>query len=488
MPKFDIPAMVAATEKAPTWLHVGAGNIFRVMLAGMAQELLNAGHTNIGIIAYEAYDEHIVPQSFIPYDNLTLGVILNPNGEVDKKVIASISRAFSNDVAELKKVVAMPSLQMISFTITENGYKVGKICESPLKAVTAIEQVTVGLLSRYENGGKPLSLVSMDNFAENGEQVKKAVTTIAMEWHKNGHVLAQFVEYVNGLAYPSTMIDKITPRPSSDVVELLKADGFEDTNIHQTPKHTYVAAFVNTEPSQYLIVEDNFPNGRPPLENAGAYIVDKDTVHKMDQMKVCACLNPLHTILGVAGMLLNIPTIAECMKDARLVKLLNVAAEEALPTVAHPGIIDPKDFLHEVLTRRFPNPFIPDTPARIACDTSQKIPVRFGVAMQYRKENGLPIENLEAVPLFIALWLRYRMGKDDEGNVLELSPDPLVPSSLKMLDGLMFGGKVDLKPVLSDASIFGVDLYEVGLAYKVESLFYELSVGTGAVGRKLDEI
>jgi fructuronate reductase len=70
------------------------------------------------------------------------------------------------------------------------------------------------------------------------------------------------------------------------------------------------------------------------------------------------------------------------MQDAGLVKLIRTAAAEALTVVAHPQIIDPQKFLEEVLTQRFPNPFIPDAPARIATDTSQKIPVRFGQTLQ----------------------------------------------------------------------------------------------------------
>jgi len=493
LPKFDIPAMTARTKAAPAWLHMGAGNIFRIMIGGIQQNLLDEGLTDTGIIAYEAFDDAIIPLSFAPHDNLTLGITLYANGNVDKRVVASIADAFCCNLPALCQVIAKPSLQMISFTITENGYKVdpAKICSSPDKAITTLEQVAAGLLSRFQTGGKPIALVSMDNFAENGTQVEKAIVAIAQAWLKGGHVPADFVSYVKTMAYPWTMIDKITPRPSEEIAKMLAADGYEDTEISQTPKNTYVASFVNAESAEYLVIEDNFPNGRPPLEESGVYMTDKETVRKMDQMKVCACLNPLHTILGVTGPLLKLPTIAACMRDARLVKLLNQAANEALPTVADPGIIDPEDFLNVVLTERFPNPYIPDTPKRIACDTSQKIPVRFGVAMKVRKEKGLPITNLEAVPLFIAMWLRYRMGLDDTGAPMELSPDPLLPEPVKVLSQMKFGdslSKADLKPILSNADTFGVDLYEVGLGEKIEGLFYELSAGVGAVEQKLSEL
>ncbi|MCL2286912.1 MAG: mannitol dehydrogenase family protein [Firmicutes bacterium] len=490
LPKFDVHKMAERTKAAPTWLHMGAGNIFRIMIGGIQQNLLDEGLTDTGIIAYEAFDDAIIPLSFTPYNNLTLGVTLYANGNVDKRVIASIADAFSCNLDAVRDVIAKPSLQMISFTITENGYKVdpAKVCESPDKAVTTMEQTAAGLLSRFQASGGPIALVSLDNFAENGTQVEKAMATIAKVWHKNGHVPVEFIDYVKTMAYPWTMIDKITPRPSEDIAKLLAADGYEDTEIHKTPKNTFVASFVNAESAQYLVLEDNFPGGRPPFEKSGVYMTDKETVRKMDQMKVCACLNPLHTILGVAGPLLKLPTISACMKDERLVKLLSQAAGEALPTVAHPGIIDPADFLNVVLTERFPNPYIPDTPERIACDTSQKIPVRFGVAMKARKEKGIPTANLEAVPLFAALWLRYRMGLDDTGAPMELSPDPLLPQPIQVLDRLKFGEKADLHPILSNAETFGVNLYEVGLGEKIEDLFYQLSAGPGAVSQKLTQV
>ena len=49
---------------------------------------------------------------------------------------------------------------------------------------------------------------------------------------------------------------------------------------------------MNAEGPQYLVVEDNFPNGRPPLEKAGVFMGDRLTVNRSERMKVTACLNP----------------------------------------------------------------------------------------------------------------------------------------------------------------------------------------------------
>ena len=487
LPKFDIPAMVAKTKAAPTWLHMGAGNIFRIFVASAQQDLLEAGLSDTGIIVYEAYDEQIIPKAFSSYDNLTLGVTLFADGSIQKRVIASMADAFSCDLERLKKVIANPSLQLISLTITEKGYTVNPdtVCAEPATAITTIEQVCAGLLSRFEAAAPHIAVVSMDNFAENGSVLAKSVLAVAETWLASGKVSEEFVRYVKSQSYPWTMIDKITPRPSEDVAKMLKADGYEDTQITETDKHTFVASFVNAESTNYLIIEDDFPNGRPLLEKAGVYITDRETVRKMDQMKVCACLNPLHTILAVSGMLLNYPTISDCMKDERLVRLLRHAADEALPVAPHPGIIDPNDFLNTVLTERFPNAFIPDAPARIASDTSQKIPIRFGITLKERIAKNLPVAELEAIPMFIALFLRYRMGVDDNGAKMNLSPDPRLPEDFNILYGIPFGKEINLKPMLSNKDVFGVNLYEAGLGEKIERLFANFSSEPGAVSKNL---
>jgi len=487
LPQFDIDAMYKRTEAAPTWLHMGAGNIFRIFVGGLQQDLLEAGLTDTGIIVWEGYDDEIISKAFEPYDNLTLGVTLNTDGSIDKRVIASMPIAFAGDHQRLYEIISKPSMQIISFTITEKGYAVNPdaICDGPKSAITTLEHAAAGLYARFLAKSQPLALVTMDNFAENGTKLADAIAAIADKWSSQGSVPADFVDYVKAQAYPWTMIDKITPRPSEAVAKLLAADGYTDTAITETTKHTFAASFVNAEASQYLVIEDSFPNGRPSLEKAGVYMTDRETVRKVDQMKVCACLNPLHSVLAISGMLLNLPTIADCMKDARLVKLIRQAAKEALPMVENPGILNPEDFLEEVLTKRFPNPFIPDTPARIASDTSQKIPVRFGENLKARQERGLPFDELSATPLFIALWLRYRIGLDDKGNALNLSPDPRCPQAAVALDDLQLGQCADLRPILSDATIFGVDLYAVGLGEGIEEIFKNLSAKAGAVDAML---
>ena len=245
------------------------------------------------------------------------------------------------------------------------------------------EIVSAGCPAPKSRAGQlPLAVVSMDNCSHNGEKLRNAVVEIARAWHWDGFVDGGFLAYLEDetkVAFPWSMIDKITPRPHPMVEKALAADGIEGMAPVVTSKKTFIAPFVNAEKPQYLVVEDRFPNGRPPLERVGVYFCDRATVNMTEKMKVTTCLNPLHTAMAMYGCLLGYTLICEEMKDADIVRLVKrLGYVEGLPVVVDPKIISPKAFIDEVVNERLPNPFMPDDPRRIATDTSQKVGVRFG--------------------------------------------------------------------------------------------------------------
>ena len=292
------------------------------------------------------------------------------------------------------------------------------------------------------------------------------------------------------VSFPWTMIDKITPSPDAGVAAILKEDGLADMDASVTASGTHIAPFVNAEESEYLVIEDDFPNGRPPLEKAGFLFTDRETVNKVERMKVCTCLNPLHTALAVSGCLLGYQKISDEMKDPDLLELIRrIGYQEGLPVVENPGIMDPKDFLDTVVSVRLPNPFIPDTPQRIATDTSQKLAIRFGETVKaYQASDALDVGNLKLIPLVFALWLRYLMAVDDKGAPFTPSPDPRMESAAAYVSGFRLGESVDaettadrLSGLLSDRSLWGINLVETGLSGPVCQYFTELLGGPGAV-------
>lgn len=514
LPKFDREAMKAATRECPQWVHFGAGNIFRAFPAARQQKLLNDGVEKTGIIVAEGYDYEIIKKAYRPQDDLSLLVTLKANGTIEKTVIGSLAESLTVDRQDeadwnrLKDIFASSTLQMVSFTITEKGYSITSADGSfrsdvaadfeagPEQADSYIGKLAALCYWRYTHGAAPLALVSMDNCSHNGDKLYAAVDAYAKAWTENGRADKGFLEYIENpakVSFPWSMIDKITPRPDDSVKKMLEEAGFTDTESIVTSKNTYVAPFVNAEEAEYLVIEDAFPNGRPQLEKAGVMFTTRDTVEKVERMKVCTCLNPLHTTLAVYGCLLGYTKISEEMKDADLVKLVEIIGyKEGLPVVTNPGILSPEKFIDEVLQIRVPNPFMPDTPQRIACDTSQKLSIRFGETIkEYMSRPELDVKSLKFIPMVQAGWCRYLLGVDDEGNTFTVSPDPMYEGLAEKLQGVKVGEPCNvhevLQPILSDAKIFGVDLYEAGLGEYVESIFAELIAGKGAVRAALQK-
>ncbi len=339
----------------------------------------------------------------------------------------------------------------------------------------------------------PLALVSMDNCSHNGEKLANAVKTVAREWKERGFVDSGFLTYLDEqVSFPWSMIDKITPRPDEAVKRMLEADGFEDSALIVTERHTYTAPFVNAEAPQYLVIEDDFPNGRPALEEAGVSFTDRDTVNKVERMKVTTCLNPLHTALAIYGCLLSHTLISEEMRDGELKRLVErIGYDEGMPVVVDPKILDPKAFIEEVLTVRFPNPFMPDTPQRIATDTSQKLAIRFGETIKaYLGDPTLDVANLKMIPLVYAGYLRYLMGLDDDLVPFALSPDPRLAELQQFVKDITIGDDgpfPQLEAILQDDTIWGVDLVAIGMAPLVRSYFTSLIAGKGAIRNTLRE-
>lgn len=511
LPNYDVKQLQESSGRNPRWIHFGAGNIFRMFIGGIADQLIAQGLMESGIACAETFDFDIVDKIYKPYDNLVLAVTLNADGTTDKRVIGSLTEAIKaqaslpEDWARLVEIFTNPDLQMVSFTITEKGYALkdatgaffsyvqADLERGPQHAVSAMAVVTALLYERFLTGGIPVAVVSMDNCSHNGEKLRSSIITVAEEWAKRSFVPSAFLLWLEDeskVSFPWSMIDKITPRPADSVCEELKKNGVEAMDPIITSKKTYIAPFVNAEKAQYLVIEDHFPNGRPPLEKAGVYMTNRDTVNMVERMKVTTCLNPLHTALAVYGCLLGYHLIADEMKDPELTELIRrIGLVEGMPVVTDPGILSPTDFLQEVIHERFPNPFMPDSPQRIATDTSQKVGIRFGETIKaYIARNGTAA-SLTAIPLAIAGWCRYLLAVDDEGHAFDLSPDPMAEELTAALQDVKLGQpesyRGQLKAILSNVNIFGSDLYAAGIGEKIEQMFVEEIVETGAVRNTL---
>jgi fructuronate reductase len=497
VPLFARAAMRRESTRSPRWMHLGAGNLFRSFHARIAQRLLDEGHLDCGVHLVDFRDPARVAR-FHENDDLFVDVVMHTDGSLEPALVASVARSYhtagvgSADWLEIAETISAPTLQLVTLAVTEKAYVVDtRRSSGPDSARSTIELLTALLLERFRRTGAPVALASTDNFSGNGEHLAASIGAVAAQWQEAGSVEPAFVEYLGDprlVAYPNTMIDRITPLPSAVVASALHDHyRFADSLLTERPGANVVADFSNTERYHLLVMEDRFPNGRPPLEDAGVLLTDRATVDRVERMKVGATLNPLHTAMAVFGCLLGFTSIAEEIRDPDIALLVRrLAEEEALPAIEDPVIVDPLESLRDVLETRLPNPGLPDSPQRIATDTSQKLGPRFSRAIRFALDDpGADPDGLRLIPLVIAAWLRCWVGVDDLGNAFDPSPDPLSAELRERLGDIRLGEPVSaqevLAPVLCKRDIFGLDLTTTPLATRIEADFEAMLAGPGAV-------
>ncbi len=176
LPEFDIDAMKRETARKPVWIHFGAGNIFRGFIGSIAQRLLNSGNMASGIIAAESFDLDIIDKIYDPHDDLTLNVLMDKGSGLHMEVLAGIAESVkADDHEKLRAMAESPSLQLLSFIITEKGYAVSdtegrlfSVVESDIENGPDAPKHTMSIIAsmlydRYRACAAPIAAVSMDN-------------------------------------------------------------------------------------------------------------------------------------------------------------------------------------------------------------------------------------------------------------------------------------------------------------------------------------
>lgn len=346
--------------------------------------------------------------------------------------------------AAIEKMTA-PETRIVSLTITEGGYFIDEgtgeftaehpdiqhDLQHPDQPVSSMGYIAAALNRRRLHGLPPFTVMCCDNLQGNGHVVKKVL--LALAELQNAELARWIANYV---AFPSCMVDRITPRTTAADCAFLKEKFDLDD-----------AWPVVTEPFMQWVIEDNFCNGRPLWERVGAQLVSDVAPYELMKMRL---LNASHMAMGYLGALAGYTYIHEVMLDPLFATFIAQFMEEATPVVPKiPGTSVTE--YKQVLIQRFFNPTINDQVARICSEGSAKMPKWVLASITDLLQLGGPIDLLSLV---VASWIHYlKQGVDERGKAFEI----VDARASQLTEAAKLIG-TDPRPVLAINSIFGQTL------------------------------
>ena len=414
-------------------VHLGVGAFHRAHQAIFTEDAAAAlGQTNWGILGVTGRSDTVVRQ-LAPQDGL-YGVLTKGADATSLRVVGSLRDiAWPGDrSADVVRALAAPTTHVITLTMTEKGYLRGPgggvdvtnvdlahdlaMVDSAMAGVPVTEPsrtllglLVRGLALRFVSSRAPVSVVSCDNLTHNGAVVR-AVVASAIATLREPVALLSWLD--SSVAFPSTMVDRITPATTEpDREEAMALLGLRD------------AGLVVAEPFRQWVIEDAFASERPRWELAGAILTSDVGPYEDVKLRI---LNATHSLLAYLGALMGYRTIAEAIADPALrAASMRMITEDVLPTLAAPAGIDLAEYRDATLTR-FANPNLAHTTAQVAMDGSQKLPQRLIPTISDRLAAGAVPHHLA---LLTAAWITYIASTDDLADPMAERLRAAVPSA-----------------------------------------------------------
>lgn len=389
--------------------HFGVGGFHRAHQAMYIDRLLEDGVAQgwgicgVGVLP----GDQRMRDALRSQDHLYTLILEHPDGTRQPRVIGSIVdfRYAPEDPESVIELLADPATRIISLTITEGGY------QPPLSAVFGL--VAQACDRRRLRGLPSPTIVSCDNIVGNGDVARHAFTSHA---ERTNPELAQWMR--ERTRFPNSMVDRITPVTTPDVAERLDSEyGVRD------------ARPVAAEPFAMWAIEDDFADGRPPLDKAGVRLVDDVAPYEAMKLRL---LNAGHQGLCYFGYLAGYRLVHEAAQDPTIAEFLaRYMDSEAMPTLAPiPGLAEFRD----ELIPRFANAYVRDTVARLCADSSDRIPKWLLPVVHDNLRSGGPVRLSAAI---VASWARYAEGVDEQGRPIEVVDrlaDTLIASARSQRD------------------------------------------------------
>jgi mannitol 2-dehydrogenase len=404
-------------------VHFGVGNFHRSHQAMYVDRLLALGDTEWAICGAGLLPGDLAMRDALRRQDLLYTLVeRDADAIVDARRIGSIVDYLyaPDDPAALLGRLASPETRIVSMTITEGGY-----ADATHAGPTVFSYLVDALAARREAGVPPFTVVSCDNIEGNGGVARAAVIAHAAT---RDEALAGWIG--DNVAFPSSMVDRITPTTTAEDRDLVaRLFGVDD------------ARPVVAEPFAQWILEDRFTAGRPALERVGVQLVDDVVPYERMKLRI---LNGSHQALAYLGLLAGHEFVHEAIADPVIRRLVECyVTREAAPTVGDVPGIDLDTYRASVF-HRFGNPAIADTLVRIATDGAERLRKFVVPVLVDRAERD------EAAPL-AALLIASFAAVCAAPRLRDAIPDPARDRLLEAVDRL----RRDPATFLDDEGLFG---------------------------------
>lgn len=394
-------------KQKSVWMHIGAGSFHRAHQAWYLHRLIAQGDDSWSIaLGNIRNDANALLDNLAKQNGEYTLETVSPEGERHYEKITSVRKVLHWDekLSQLVEQGRDKATRVIAFTVTEAGYYLTPQHEldaqqSDIKADLSGEMTTIYgalteiLRARLAAHGEPVTLLNCDNLRHNGERFRHGFLSFLQL--KGEQALYQWVK--THTRSPNTMVDRITPRPTPDVAERVKQHtGWDDK------------APVMGEAFIQWVIEDDFINGRPALENVDVEMVE--SVLPWEEAKI-RILNASHSCIAWAGTLIGLNFIDDSTREMPIKQMAwNYVTQDVIPSLS-PSPLDLEQY-RDVVLDRFSNPYIKDTNQRVAADGLSKIPGFITPTLQecYQR-NQVPAATAVLPALFFVYLQRWAKGE-----------------------------------------------------------------------------
>ncbi|HEY0508721.1 MAG TPA: mannitol dehydrogenase family protein [Blastococcus sp.] len=435
VPSYDRSALT------PAVVHISVGGFTRAHQLVYLDELAERGNTDWGVVGVGLHSPQM-RDALAPQDNLFTVVERDAEAETARVVGSMIGYLYAPEGPDaVLDLLSDERTRLVTMTVTGTAYRIDpqtgtfqpddearEDLEHPARPQSVFGFLVEGLDRRRRAGLPPFTVLSCDNMQSNGTAARDAVLGFA---RRRDEVLARWI--ADNVAFPSSMVDRITPRTSVEERDTI-ADTFGVDD--RWP--------VITETFSQWIVEDDFCNGRPPLETVGVRFVAD--VARYELMKT-RLLNAGHCALGYLGQVAGLETTDEAVGEPVFSDYLaGLFMGEIIPLLPPPEGIDLAEYA-QTLLQRFANPAIGDRLQRLGRRGSSKVPDYLLPSLTHALRKRRPHALLT---LAVAGWMRCLHGVDESGRPIEIED-----AQRDRLQELARAGGTDPRPLLAERSLFG---------------------------------